>query len=123
MSTVYPTDSKKANPPFLSPEYKSTVRRAPSKPLIVVPHTLSELTGPVYGHETVQQGDGGPQQGGEGFRVLPQRRLTQQARRAHRHLLHLHGVGGCARGAVVRPYLAPTRRKRRKRKRTRRRMK
>jgi hypothetical protein len=29
MSTVYPIDSKKANPPFLSPEYKSTVRRAP----------------------------------------------------------------------------------------------
>lgn len=30
--------------------YKSTLRRAPSKPLIQIPHTLSELTGPVYGH-------------------------------------------------------------------------
>jgi protocatechuate 3,4-dioxygenase beta subunit len=58
MSIVYPTDSKKANPPFLYPDYKSTVRRAPVKPLIVVPHTLSELTGPVYGHEAVREADG-----------------------------------------------------------------
>src|SRR5688500_7754256 len=58
MSTVYPTDSKKANPPFLYPGYKSTVRRAPVKPLIVMPHTLSELTGPVYGHESVRETDG-----------------------------------------------------------------
>ena len=58
MSIVYPTDSKKANPPFLYPDYKSTVRRAPAKPLVVVPHTLSELTGPVYGHETVREADG-----------------------------------------------------------------
>jgi protocatechuate 3,4-dioxygenase beta subunit len=57
MSIVYPTDSKKANPPFLYPAYKSTVRRAPSKPLILVPHTLSELTGPVYGHESVGETD------------------------------------------------------------------
>jgi protocatechuate 3,4-dioxygenase beta subunit len=57
MSIVYPTDSKKANPPFLYPDYKSTVRRAPAKPLIVVPHTLSELTGPVYGHEAVRESD------------------------------------------------------------------
>ena len=57
MSIVYPTDSKKANPPFLYPDYKSTVRRAPVKPLIVVPHTLSELTGPVYGHEAVRETD------------------------------------------------------------------
>src|SRR5262245_20812146 len=58
MSIVYPTDSKKANPPFLHPDYKSTVRRAPSKPLVVVPHTLSELTGPVYGHDAIRETDG-----------------------------------------------------------------
>jgi len=57
MSIVYPVDSKKANPPFLYPDYKSTVRRAPVKPLILVPHTLSELTGPVYGHEAVRETD------------------------------------------------------------------
>lgn len=57
MSIVYPLDSKKANPPFLYPDYKITVQRAPVKPLILVPHTLSELTGPVYGHEAVREGD------------------------------------------------------------------
>ena len=33
------------------------MKRSPSKPLIIVPHTLSELTGPVYGHDAVQEGD------------------------------------------------------------------
>ena len=57
MSIVYPIDSKKANPPFLYSDYKSTVRRAPVKPLVVIPHTLSELTGPVYGHDAVRETD------------------------------------------------------------------
>lgn len=39
--------------PYLYPDYKSTILRAPTKPLIPLPHTLSELTGPLYGHETV----------------------------------------------------------------------
>src|SRR5260221_516217 len=30
--------------------YRATRRRAPSKPLIYLPHTLSEVTGPVFGH-------------------------------------------------------------------------
>ena len=33
------------------------MKRSPSKPLIIVPHTLSELTGPVYGHDAIQEGD------------------------------------------------------------------
>lgn len=41
-------------PPFLYPDYKSTVYRAPSKPLIPIRHTLSELTGPVYGPDVVR---------------------------------------------------------------------
>jgi len=57
MSIVYPLDSKKANPPLLHPDYKSTIRRAPVNPLIVIPHTLSELTGPVYGHESIRETD------------------------------------------------------------------
>nr|WP_293833813.1 protocatechuate 3,4-dioxygenase subunit beta [uncultured Arsenicibacter sp.] len=36
-------------PPYLSPDYKSTVLRAPSKPLVVIRQSLSELTGPVFG--------------------------------------------------------------------------
>ena len=41
-------------PPYLAPDYKSTVLRAPLKPLIPMPQTLSELTAPVYGHDDIQ---------------------------------------------------------------------
>ena len=34
-------------PEYLFPPYASTVKRAPSQPLVVLPHTLSELTAPV----------------------------------------------------------------------------
>jgi protocatechuate 3,4-dioxygenase beta subunit len=57
MSLVYPVEAKKANPPLLYPEYKSTVLRAPKHPLVLMPHTLSELTGPVYGHNDIQDTD------------------------------------------------------------------
>ena len=40
-------------PPYLHPDYKSTVTRAPQKPLVPLEHTLSELTGPVYGHDDI----------------------------------------------------------------------
>jgi protocatechuate 3,4-dioxygenase, beta subunit len=57
MALVYPRESLSAFSPHLAPEYKSSVKRSPSKPLIIAPHTLSELTGPVYGHDAVQAGD------------------------------------------------------------------
>ena len=57
MTTIYPLESLGADPPSLSPGYKSTLLRAPSKPLVVLPHTLSELTGPVFGHESVHERD------------------------------------------------------------------
>src|SRR3569833_2077366 len=57
MTFIYPTGSNKAHPLPLSPEYKRSIKRAPNKPLIPMRHTLSELTGPVYGHETVREGD------------------------------------------------------------------
>src|SRR5438045_245564 len=37
------------HPPYSYPDYKSTVERAPRESLVLLPHTLSELTGPVYG--------------------------------------------------------------------------
>jgi protocatechuate 3,4-dioxygenase beta subunit len=40
----------KGHPPYLYPDYKSTRLRAPEKPLVISPHTLSEVTGPVHGH-------------------------------------------------------------------------
>jgi protocatechuate 3,4-dioxygenase, beta subunit len=44
-------------PPYLHPGYKSTVLRAPQKPLIPLPQTLSELTAPVYGHDDIRPQD------------------------------------------------------------------
>lgn len=37
------------HPPALTPAYKTTVARAPRQPLLSVPQTLSETTGPVFG--------------------------------------------------------------------------
>ena len=57
MTFFYPRESLQAFPPSLAPEYKSSVKRAPSKPLILAPHTLTELTGPVFGHDAAQPVD------------------------------------------------------------------
>ncbi len=42
-----------SHPPHRDPAYKSTMQRGPTQPLIPLPHTLSEITGPVYGAESV----------------------------------------------------------------------
>ena len=44
-------------PPYLYPAYKSTVLRAPTKPLVPLKHTHSELTGPVFGHDVIRPYD------------------------------------------------------------------
>jgi protocatechuate 3,4-dioxygenase, beta subunit len=38
------------HPRSLDPGYKSTVLRSPQRALISIPNTLSEITGPVFGH-------------------------------------------------------------------------
>jgi protocatechuate 3,4-dioxygenase beta subunit len=50
----YPRGSQ---PPYLYPPYRLTLSRAPRRPLIVLPHTLSEVTGPVFGHEDIRETD------------------------------------------------------------------
>src|SRR4030088_1571273 len=57
MTLTYPVASNTAHPARLSPGYRSTIKRSPQKPLIPMRHTLSELTGPVYGHEAVREND------------------------------------------------------------------
>jgi protocatechuate 3,4-dioxygenase beta subunit len=42
-----------AHPPYVYPGYRSTTLRGPKRPLVPLKHTLSELTGPVFGHECV----------------------------------------------------------------------
>ncbi len=49
----YRRDDAEAHPPLLYPGYKSTVLRAPSRPLTYLPHTLTEVTGPLLGHQRV----------------------------------------------------------------------
>ena len=56
MNDTYTRAGNAADPPSLSPDYKSTVLRAPSRPLVIIPQTLSEITGPVYGHSDVKPG-------------------------------------------------------------------
>ena len=53
----YRRDDVDADPPYLYPDYVGTRLRAPKRPLIILPHTLSEVTGPVYGHEAVAELD------------------------------------------------------------------
>jgi protocatechuate 3,4-dioxygenase beta subunit len=44
-------------PPYLAPGYTSTVKRAPSQPLMPLEHKLSELTGPVFGEGDIKELD------------------------------------------------------------------
>lgn len=50
---IYNPFDREVHPPYLSPEYKSTLLRAPSQPLVVVKQSLSELSGPVFGDMNV----------------------------------------------------------------------
>jgi protocatechuate 3,4-dioxygenase beta subunit len=52
-----PDGTDPGHPPYLYPDYRSTELRAPKRPLVILPHTLSELTGPVYGHESIGELD------------------------------------------------------------------
>jgi protocatechuate 3,4-dioxygenase beta subunit len=40
-----------------SPAYRATEFRHPKQPLIIIPHTLTELTAPVYGHDAIAPTD------------------------------------------------------------------
>ena len=44
-------------PNYLYPPYRWSISRAPTRPLILLPHTLSEVTGPVFGQDTIGPSD------------------------------------------------------------------
>jgi len=44
-------------PEYLHSPYRSSIKRAPTQPLILLPHTISERTGPVFGHAAVAATD------------------------------------------------------------------
>jgi protocatechuate 3,4-dioxygenase beta subunit len=86
MTDTFSRAGNVADPPSLSPDYRSTILRAPSRPLVIIPQTLSEITGPVYGHSDVQPGEADltAQHAGEplGERIIVQGRVLDEAGRA-----------------------------------------
>jgi len=54
---LYPRESSQVDPPYLHSAYMSTRTRAPREALIAIPQTVSELTGPVFGHASVRASD------------------------------------------------------------------
>ena len=54
---AYNREVSETQPPHNFPGYGSTAERAPSKPLVVLPHSLSEITGPLYGHDSIGPND------------------------------------------------------------------
>ena len=85
MNDIYSRAGDAADPPSLSPEYRSTVLRSPSRPLVIIPQTLSEITGPVYGHSDVLPGEADltRQHAGEpqGERIIVQGRVLDEGGR------------------------------------------
>jgi protocatechuate 3,4-dioxygenase beta subunit len=45
------------HPPALTPGYKTSILRSPRRPLVALNNTLSEVTGPVFGHDIVGELD------------------------------------------------------------------
>jgi len=56
-SACYRRPDPASQPDYHYSPYRSTLRRAPSKPLIVMPQTFSERTGPLYGHDAIRETD------------------------------------------------------------------
>ena len=55
--TSYLRDPADVHPPMDFAGYKSTALRHPNQPLIYLPQTISEITGPALGDTRVSEGD------------------------------------------------------------------
>lgn len=49
--------SHAAQPPYLFPEYRSTVLRAPSRPLVPLKYEIADMAGPIFGPEAIGPAD------------------------------------------------------------------
>ncbi|MBM9593087.1 protocatechuate 3,4-dioxygenase subunit beta [Roseitranquillus sediminis] len=91
MGSLYQRDFGQHPLPY-SPGYKTTVARSPSLPLLSMPSTITEETGPVFGHEMLADLDndltcnftGRP---AIGERIIVHGRVTDQERRPQRGVL------------------------------------
>ena len=92
MSKVIPyrRHDPQSQPSSLYEPYGATIRRSPRKPLILLPHTLSEVTGPVYRGEIEEDdSDLTRQHAGEplGERIIVGGRLLDDGGRSVPHTL------------------------------------
>ncbi len=84
-ATTVDADRGGPDPPFDFPGYGSTRLRAPKEPLVIIPETLTELTGPAYGdgvvgpldHDLTRQRAGEPL----GERIVVSGRVVDRAGR------------------------------------------
>jgi protocatechuate 3,4-dioxygenase beta subunit len=80
-----------AQPEYLHPAYVSSLKRAPTKPLTQIPHTLSEITGPVFPRQIIPPNafDLTRQPGGEalGERIVVSGRVLDEDKRPIAHTL------------------------------------
>jgi protocatechuate 3,4-dioxygenase, beta subunit len=53
----YRPDAEGTHPPLDFPDYGSTALRAPSRPLVPLPHMLTEVTAPVFGEDRLRAED------------------------------------------------------------------
>ena len=78
-------------PTLLYEPYRAALRRAPRQPFVLLPHTLSEITGPVYGHNSMAETDSDltRQHSGEplGERIIVSGRVLDDNGRAVPHTL------------------------------------
>jgi protocatechuate 3,4-dioxygenase beta subunit len=79
------------HPPLASPEYRSTILRAPAQPPVLLAHRLTEVTGPLLGEGRIGPDDNDltRQQGGEaqGQRIIVHGRVLDSDGRAVPHTL------------------------------------
>jgi protocatechuate 3,4-dioxygenase, beta subunit len=79
------------HPPLRSPAYRSTVPRAPARPLVVLPQHLTEVTGPLLGADQVRAGDADLTRQGagepQGQRIIVHGRVLDSDGRAVPHTL------------------------------------
>jgi protocatechuate 3,4-dioxygenase beta subunit len=78
-------------PDYLYPPYRSTAKRAPTQPLVAPPQTISEVTGPLFGHGDVcpEEADLTQQHAGDplGERMMVSGRVLDENGRAIRDAL------------------------------------
>lgn len=78
-------------PDYLFPRYVATQKRSPKQPLVWLPHTLSEITGPVFGHQDIGENDNDltAQHSGEpiGERIIVSGRVLDENGKAVPHTL------------------------------------